>query len=311
MSEIGKQAVNFKKVIKFINAKSVFQKKATEAIMNAADFQYFEFAEDFITRFNRAIAEGENFEYMATAYLNYTKSIRIEEMHFVKENTYRYNDFSEVYEKVYGRDDYMLDYVVGLGMTQIFWPNHYQIVRFFLDHYLPLINNFEKGAEIGVGHGLFHSELLRVAPRMTTTMLDISQTSLNMTTKLISATGLDPDRAKPVLCDVQKEIPLPDVSLDALLMGELIEHLGDGRSFMAAIAAKMKLSGFCFFTTAANAPAEDHILLFRDTKEIRELIDQAGWDVVDEYVGTLRGMTVEEAEAGGHNINYAAVLKTK
>jgi 2-polyprenyl-3-methyl-5-hydroxy-6-metoxy-1,4-benzoquinol methylase len=205
----------------------------------------------------------------------------------------------------------MLDYVVGLAMTQLFWRNHYQIVRFFLDHYLPLVKNFETGAEIGVGHGLFHSELLRAAPRMTTTMLDISRTSLNMTKKLISATGIDPDRANPALCDVQEAIPLPDGSLDALLMGELVEHLGDGSTFMAAIAAKMKPSGFCFFTTAANAPAEDHILLFRSTGEIRELIDRAGWDVVDEYVGTLRNMTVEEAETGGHNINYAAVLKIK
>jgi SAM-dependent methyltransferase len=311
MSDIGTHAVNFKKVVEFINAKSVFQKKATEAIINAADSQYFEFAEDFVTRLNRAIAEGVNFEYMATAYLNYTKTIRIEEMHFVKENTYRYADFSEVYDKVYSRDDYMLDYVVGLGMTQIFWPNHYQIVRFFLDHYLPLIKDFARGAEIGVGHGLFHSELLRAAPQMTTTMLDISRTSLNMTTKLISASGLDSGRAKPVLCDVQKDIPLPETSLDALLMGELIEHLGDGESFMAAIADKMRPSGFCFFTTAANAPAEDHILLFRNTKEIRDLINRTGWDIADEYVGTLRDMTVEEAEAGGHNINYAAVLKIK
>lgn len=311
MSALEKQAVNLKRVLDHIGAKSVFQKKATEALIKAADSQYFEFAEDFVTRLNRAIAEGENFEYMATAYLNYTKSIRIEEMHFAKEDNYRYADFLEVYDKVYSRDDYMQDYVVGLGMTQIFWPNHYQIVKFFLDHYLPLIKDFEKGAEIGVGHGLFHSELLRAAPQMTTTMLDISRISLDMTTKLISATGLDSDRAKPVLCDVQKHIPLPDTSLDALLMGELLEHLGDGESFMKAIAEKMRPSGFCFFTTAANAPAEDHILLFRNTKEIRDLINRTGWDIVFEHIGTLRDMTVEEAEAGGHNINYASILRTK
>ena len=308
---IEKDATNLKKIVDYIGAKSVFQKKATEALIKHADSQYIEFAEDFVTRFNKAIGDGENFEYMATAYLDYTKSIRVEEMYFVKENSYRFSDFSTVYDKVYSRNDYMMDYVVGLGMTQIFWPNHFAIVRFFMNHYLPLIKDFKTGAEIGVGHGLFHSELLRAAPKMTTTMLDISQTSLNMTLNLISKTDLDPARAEPKLCDVQKEIPIQDASLDALLMGELIEHLGDGETFMSAIVKKMKAGGYCFFTTAANAPAEDHILLFRTTKEIRDLIDRTGWEIVDEYMGTLREMTIEEAEAGGHNINYAAILKIK
>ena len=109
----------------------------------------------------------------------------------------------------------------------------------------------------------------------------------------------------------QGEIPLDDNSLDALLMGELIEHIQDGETVMVKMAKKMKPGGFCYFSTAANSPAEDHILLFCNIGEIRKFIDGCGWKIEKEHLGTLRNMTVKEAEDGGHNINYAAVLTTK
>ena len=83
-------------------------------------------------------------------------------MYFAKEHSYRYSNFDEVYEKVYGQDDYMFNYVNGLAITQIYWPNHYKIFRFFLDNFLKQLdpNAQLNCAEIGVGHGLFHAHLL-------------------------------------------------------------------------------------------------------------------------------------------------------
>jgi hypothetical protein len=128
---------------------------------------------------------------------------------------------------------------------------------------------------------------------------------------MIKAAGLNPERIVATLCDVQKGIPVEDDSLDVLLMGEIIEHLEEGEAVMTAMAAKMKPKGICYFTTAANAPAEDHILLFRSVGEIHDLLNRAGWDVCEEQIGTVGGMSVEEAEKGGHNINYAAILTAR
>jgi hypothetical protein len=311
MVAFEKDAPNLKKVAEHISAKSPFQKKAVNRLLESAGHRYIAFAEEFVNRLNRAVDRGESHEYLADAYLAYTKSIRVEEMYFAKEGRYRHSDFQEVYKQVYSRDDYMFDYVVGLGMTQIFWPNHYAIVRFFLDTFIPKVGDFETGAEAGVGHGLFHSELLRGAPKMKTALLDISPVSLKMTLAMIEATGIDTSRTTPKLCDVQREIPLEDGSVDALLLGELIEHIQSGEAVMSTMSKKMKPSGYCFFTSAANSPAEDHILLFRTIEEIRRLLDRCGWKVNDEHLGTLGGMSVEEAERGGHNINYAAVLSIK
>jgi SAM-dependent methyltransferase len=312
MENIEAKAPHLAKVIECITQKNIFQKKAIAVMLKNADEEFLRFADGVVRRLSQsALRKKDDYSYLADAYVNYTKMIRAEELYYAKKGRYRQSDYDTVYKEVYGRDDYMMDYAAGLGMTQVFWPNHYAIVRFFIDHFVPQVKAFESGAEVGVGHGLFHAELLRGAPRMRTTMLDVSKSSLQTTLNMITATGLDASRANPVQVDVQKEIPLQDQSLDALLMGELIEHIQYGAEVMNAFARKMKPTGYCFFSTAANAPAEDHILLFKSTAEIRKFITDNGWQIEKEHIGTLRGMDITEAENGGHNINYASILRIK
>ena len=295
-------------VVGEIGSRSKFQKKAVGKLVASAGERHLRFGDDFVRRLATVVEQPSPYAYLAEKYLWYTNLIRLEELHFAQSHEYRYSDYAEVYGRVYGRDDYMRDYAAGLGMTQIFWANHYAIVQYYLDRFLPRVTEARTGAEIGVGHGLFHSELLRAAPNITTRMLDVSPACIEFTRRMVSATGLDRDRAQPLLGDVQKEIPLPDASLDVLLMGEVVEHLEKGAQVMTTMATKVKPGGHCFFTTAANAPAEDHILLFRTTGEIRSFLQECGWKILEEHVGTLGGMSVETAEEGHHNINYAATL---
>ena len=119
----------------------MFQKKAVDKIINAADEKFLNFAEDVTIRMLNAVGVEKGLEYLAETYLWYTKTIKIEELFFAKERRYRYSDYDEVYGKVYGDDNYMQEYVVGLGMTQVFWTNHYRIFRFFLDTFIPLVTD--------------------------------------------------------------------------------------------------------------------------------------------------------------------------
>ena len=311
MSDIAKKAPHFQKLVEQIKTKSVFQKKIVERLLNNADERYLKFAESVVSRLIKVVDRGEAYDYLSDTYLWYTKLLRIEEMYYAKEGKYRYDNYEEVYEKVYGRDDYMFDYVVGLGLTQPLWPNHYRIFRFFLDEFVPLIEKSQHGAEVGVGHGLFHAEAMKGAPSMHTTLLDVSNTSLNFTMKMIDASGMDNNRSKPVNVDVQREIPIEDGSLDMLLMGELIEHIEEGDKVMSDFARKMTPFGLCYFSTAANAPAEDHILLFRNTGQIRDFINANGWSILKEKYFTINDMFLEKAEAEGHSINYVAVLSAR
>ena len=291
---------------------SRFQRKALNRIVENSGEEFKHFAEDLIGRLEHVAAEhGKDITFVAEAYHNYTKEIKAEELYFAKNQRYRESDFAEVYEKVYGQEAYMLHYVLALGMTQAFWANHYQIVRFYLDEFLPRISAARSGAEVGVGHGLFHAEMLKAAMKMESLMLDISPISLSVCGAMIEATGLDRNRAKPIICDIQKDVPIEDRSLDVLLLGEIVEHIENGAKLLSTLAMRMCPNGLCFFTTAANAPAPDHILLFRSVSEIRTLIEENGWSIRAESIGTLGDMPVEDAEKNGQNINYAAILDVK
>lgn len=300
----------FFRLVQEIGNKNPLQKKAIRRLLESADHVYYDFAESVVTRMLKAVDRGECFDYLAETYLWYTKLLRIEEMYYAQKGTYRYDNYDDVYERVYGRDDYMFDYVVGLGLTQPLWSNHYRIFCFFLDEFVPMIGHGKQGAEIGVGHGLFHSEAMRGAPELRTSLLDVSPTALDMTRRMIAATGIDSERATPIKVDVQKENPIADGSLDVLLMGELIEHLEKGQEVMETMASKMAPEGLCYFSTAANAPAEDHILLFTTTDEIRDFVGMCGWSIEKERVFTLGGMSEQEANANKQTLNYCAVLKS-
>ena len=108
-----------------------------------------------------------------------------------------------------------------------------------------------------------------------------------------------------------KEIPIEDGSLDMLLMGEFIEHIEESHKVMSDFARKMQPSGICYFSTAANAPAEDHILLFKNTAEIKDFIMGNGWTIQKDQCFTINDISLEKAEAEGLSINYVAILAAR
>lgn len=312
MSSRNLPALNYpflSRVYEHIAKKSPFQKNAIGKILEKANQPYLDWTEDLIRRLGCCLGDGDQSEKLADYYLQYTELIKIEEMHFYKESKYRQSDFAEVERQVYSRNEHMQMYVCGLGLTLVFWPGHYGVFQFFQKEFLPLIRNLRTAAEVGLGHGIYQTELLKAAPEVRSILIDISPMALKMTKKLIDVTGLDIHRVQCLQCDIQKGIPLPDSGIDILLLGEIIEHLQTPSPVLKALTKKMTANGFCFLSTAANAPAEDHILLFKNRQEIRNLISQSGWIVFKEHSSSLDGIEVEDAEVHGHPINYAAVLR--
>lgn len=71
----------------------------------------------------------------------------------------------------------------------------------------------------------------------------------------------------------------------------------------------MKKNGLCYFSTPANGPAEDHILLFTKVNQIRKFIKECSWKIIKESPITLKGMSIDFAEKNSKVINYCAILK--
>ena len=309
----------FLKVCKKIQSNSPFFEKSIEKSLSNSDVDWKKFAEQWVSilvntqnKIDGSDNSDQSVTKLAKDYIDYTKMIRIEEMHYLKSKDYRYKDFNEVYERVYGNDARMQCYVTGLGMTQIFWQNHYRIVNFYINEFLPLTKGSTNFAEIGVGHGLFHYLMHKNTNfSVTSKILDVSDYAVKWTKTLLMLHGVKEDQIKITLGDVQKRIDIEDNSLDVLLLGEIIEHLKSGEDVMKKLSRKVNANGHCFFTTAANAPAEDHILLFKNVKEIRDFVSDCNWDIVKENIDTTNDVPLKTAEENLTNINYSAILKRK
>ena len=304
----------YKSLINHISKKNIFQKKLIRKIISREQVSYFKNSEDIIKRIlkvSKSIKKNVNLKKIANTYLWYTDLLKKEEIYFEKYKNDRTKNYQEVYKNVYSKPDYMFNYAIGLGTSQLFWENHIKVFDFFCRNFVKKIKKNPQIAEIGMGHGLFSAEVFKRYNKSKSTMIDVSDMCLSFAKKMSLISGGNKKNIKIINQDVQKKIPLEDNSLDGLLLGEVIEHLSKGRQVMKELSKKVKKGGICYFSTPANGPAEDHVLLFRNVKQIREFIKKCSWTIVKETPITLGNMSVKYAEKHSKVINYCAILKKK
>ena len=304
---------NFSKLIYFIFKKNIFQKKSITKTILLNDKYFLDQAESIVKRIflvSKKIKKKITIEQIAEIYLWYTDLLKKEELYFEKYRNYRNKSYKKVFKEVYNRPDYMFKYAIGLGISQIFWENHIKVFDFFKKNFSTKAKSNSLMAEIGMGHGLFTSQVFRDGgSNIKSIMIDVSDMCLKFAKNMAIRSGAKEKDILQKKIDIQKNIPLKDNSLDLLLLGEVIEHLGEGRKVMESLTKKMKKNGICYFSTPANGPAEDHILLFTKVAQIRKFIKRCSWKIIKESCITLGNMSVEFAEKKRKVINYCAILK--
>jgi hypothetical protein len=95
---------------------------------------------------------------------------------------------------------------------------------------------------------------------------------------------------------------------DALVMGEVLEHVEDPPQFLRRIAAVTSDDPFVFLTTCINAPAIDHISNFGTPQRLEEMFSEAGLAVRRKLIVPYFGKTVEESLDEKLSINVAYAL---
>ena len=229
-----------------------------------------------------------------------------EQLYFMRHKNYRYSSFADVADSVYYDDAYMRYYMHGLALTAFIWPNHLDMHRFFVK----TLPRGKSGSylEIGPGHGANFLAALRLSAYDNFTGIDISPTSIDLTRRLIGRAV--PDRQDEVLLlqeDFLRWEPA-GAPFDAIVMGEVLEHVEDPAAFLAQISAMSGPDTYIHVTTCINAPAIDHIYLFRHSDEIEAMISATGLCVLDSYLGPHHGTTVEKCIEHDLPINIAYVL---
>jgi 2-polyprenyl-3-methyl-5-hydroxy-6-metoxy-1,4-benzoquinol methylase len=250
--------------------------------------------------------KGQGIAELVKAYQTITLDTLREQVYFRRHGRYRHSTFAEVADRVYFDPSYMTQYMYGLALTLYLWPNHLEIVRYFR-RMLPQRSG-GRYLEIGPGHGVFLKHAARHGGFDSCLGIDLSPTSLELTKTLL--------QADPWLGGVEWRLMLADFlaapelvgGYDAIVMGEVLEHVEEPLRFLERIKALALEDAFIFVSTAVNAPAIDHIHLFPSVQSVYELINQAGLKVVDclavPYHGTSMAETVEQKLP----INVALVL---
>ncbi|HYD19238.1 MAG TPA: class I SAM-dependent methyltransferase [Patescibacteria group bacterium] len=274
----------------------------TNALANvsAAELKHLD---DYITF---CLQKGLTIAYLADCYLTIVGDTLREQIYFQKHKKYRYSTFAEVASSVYFNEEYMSFYMYGLAITSYLWPNHLDLFRFFRDT-LPA-NQQGEYLEIGPGHGYFFMTAMERSAYNHFTGIDISETSVAMTRALIEHFG---GGKKPfdLRCMDFLQCDLKDSAYDAVVMGEVLEHVEDPPAFLKQIARIAKPGAHIFVTTCLNAPAVDHIYLFRQPQELADMFEACGLRIKQQLIRPYEGKTEAESLAAQLPVNVAYVLE--
>jgi hypothetical protein len=101
---------------------------------------------------------------------------------------------------------------------------------------------------------------------------------------------------------------LPEKSFDAVVMGEVLEHVEKPKLFLRRIRALAKDDAYIYVTTCINAPAVDHIYLFKTPEHLAEIFSTCGLKIKDQLICPYEGKTLAESLEQRLAINVAYVL---
>jgi 2-polyprenyl-3-methyl-5-hydroxy-6-metoxy-1,4-benzoquinol methylase len=272
--------------------------------LSAMDEHYVQTASDYFGRYDAALRlEGKSIGFGVDCYLKLSSDMTTERINFVRTGKYANSSYKEVQQRIYGNAAIMDYHMHGLAIAQYLWPEQYARIEFFQKNLPIFTGTCTAYLEVGGGHGLYVWTALQKLPENTRfDLLDISPSSIELAEKIVG-----PSRVNYVLMDIfEYEASQP---YDFITAGEIIEHLENPLAFLQKISSLLNPGGTIYFTTSINAPMIDHIYLFSDAQEIRELIAAAGLKIVTEKSVPSRDLPEHLIVQHKVPVMYAAFLR--
>jgi 2-polyprenyl-3-methyl-5-hydroxy-6-metoxy-1,4-benzoquinol methylase len=268
--------------------------------MTAAELEVFEWYVSY------CLDRGLSLEFLADSYDLFIRDTMKEQMYFSRHKRYRHSCYKEVEQLVYLRAPYMKQYMYGLAISTFLWPNHRQMNRFF-ETTLPR-GTGGRYLEVGPGHGFFLMRAMRLTSYDHYQAVDISPSSVELTQALIQAQQFDPPKKCHIhlanFLDFEEADPF-----DALVLGEVLEHVENPAHFLAKVAALAKTASYIYVSTCLNAPEIDHISLFSNMQQLGDLFASARLAICEQLIMPYPGVSIEKAEANSLAINVAFRLR--
>jgi len=290
-------------IVRKISSRNPVHSKKLKSNLANADDAYFSRADLFLKKYTDVLqCQNKTIDYAIDCYLQMLADVNYESVQFIQTGTYSSKSFAEVNKRVYENPEVMDYYMHGLLLSQFLWTHHYKILLFFervIGEYSDSISNY---LEVGGGHGLYISEAMKiVSDKARYSLVDISQRSVELS-KMMIGDG----KVSFFLTDVFDHHP--DTEYDFITMGEVLEHVEDPVRLLKKIRSLLREDGRVFITAPTNAPAIDHIYLFRNADEIRSVVSSAGFRIMDELCVYSEDVTEEIAEKYKVSMMFAGIL---
>jgi 2-polyprenyl-3-methyl-5-hydroxy-6-metoxy-1,4-benzoquinol methylase len=246
--------------------------------------------------------ESKNLDYSINCYLQMIADVNYESVQFMQTGEYTSKSFDEVNKRVYDNPDVMEYYMHGLLLSQFLWTHHYDILLYFNDIINRNKDSIKNYLEVGGGHGLYISEAISIiGAGASYQVVDISKSSLEMARRMINNNSVT-----YTLSDVFEFFP--EKKYDFITMGEVLEHVEDPVRLLEKLYELLDENGKVIITTPTNAPAIDHIYLFKNAEDIREVIRKAGFKILEEKCIYSENLPPEMAEKMKISMMYVGVL---
>jgi 2-polyprenyl-3-methyl-5-hydroxy-6-metoxy-1,4-benzoquinol methylase len=261
--------------------------------------------EDLLAYMKYCAGNGISIDHLAKSYNLVVKDMVKEQIHFKRSRNYRFSSYAEVAGLVYDNPEYMGMYMYGLAISTFLWQNHRLMRKFFIDS----IPKDAGGSyiEVGPGHGHYFIEAMKATHYKRFVGIDISATSAKMTEDIISGGFYGTFSGYEIINADFLSFP-SEAQYDALVMSEVIEHVENPKAFLDRAYEVTTARPFIYLSTCINAPAVDHITLFRTMDDVRGLIDACRLTIEKELVVPYNSTTLEKSVAEALPINVALVL---
>lgn len=292
------------KIVGLLEKSNPVQSKKINAYLETCDTLFFTRAEKFYAKWENLLQHiGKDWEFTVNCYNKMNADMVFERIQFMKSGDYSNKSFADVQKRIYDEPGIMEYHMHGLVVAQFMWWDQYQRFSFFADNLkkYPVTNYLE----IGAGHGLYISAAAEILGTDTKiSAIDISQTSIEMTECVLNNPGIN------CVCDDVFNLDPAD-KFDFITIGEVIEHLEDPLSMMKKLHGILKDDGVIYITTPANAPMIDHIYLFNNAEEIRALLDESGFEIIEAIHVYAENMKPEKAMKYKVPLMFAAFIRKK
>lgn len=253
-------------------------KKLKKNLLDNSDEIYLKRVNAFLGKYETYLEnQNKDIDFGVRCYLKMTEDFTYEHIRFLETGEYSVKSFDDVEKRVYGNPEVMEYYINGVLLSQILWKHHYSMYAFFSDSFPNYKENIRNYLEIGGGHGLFISEAISSMGNKNVNMnfLDVSSTSINVARNFICN-----DSVKFINANILEFNP--EDKFDFISMGEVLEHVEQPLKLLKKLHDLLNDSGHIFITTPTNAPAIDHIYLFNNFDEVRSMIKEAEFKIIEE-----------------------------